>query len=477
MDDAIVVGENVYSRIQRGEHPREASWKGTHEVGTVVVFGILTTMAAFTPMLGLSGVSGKIWPNIPLVVIPVLLFSLLQSKLVLPAHLALLKPHRENDQVNFIFRLQRRIASWLENFVEKVYRPLLSRCLDYRYVVWSVFIALFLLVAGLVSGKWVPFEFMPKVEGDVVTAKLEMPVGIAFQSTETEIKKMEEAAQRVGSRHKDIHGKSVLVHVLATAGTQPFLTGFGGADVPLGSNVGEVTVQLSPAADRSISADEFIAEWRKEIGMIAGVVELSFRQETGAGGNAIDIEISGRDLTVLQEASDYITSELSGYSGVKDISTNSRKGKREMVFEEITPAGKALGFDLASVSNQVRQSFYGDEVQRIQRGRDELKVMVRYPQAERRSVENLEDVRLKTVNGDEVPLNVVAKAKPTRGPASIHRVDRKRAIKISADVDRARANANEVVARFNSEVLADLSVQFPGVKWDYLGEQKTRKTV
>ena len=475
VDDAIVVGENVYSRIQRGEHPREASWRGTHEVGTVVIFGILTTMAAFTPMLGLSGVSGKIWPNIPLIVIPVLLFSLLQSKLVLPAHLALLKPHNDNQEVNFLFRIQRRIAKGLETFVDKIYRPLLDGCLRFRYVVWATFITLLLLVAGLVAGKWVPFEFMPKVEGDVITAKLEMPVGIAFPSTEEEIAKIEKAAQRVGEKYQDIHGNPVAIHILATAGTQPFLTGFGAESVPIGSHIGEVTVQLSAAADRDISADEFITEWRKEIGVIAGVVELNFRQETGAGGNAIDIEISGRDLEMLEKAANHITTELAGYSGVKDISTNNRKGKREMVFSEITPAGMALGFDLASVSSQVRQAFYGDEVQRIQRGRDEVKVLVRYPESERRSIESLEEVRLSSANGDKVPLGVVAKAEPARGPASIHRVDRKRAIKISADVDRARANANEVVARFNSEVLDSLSVDFPGVKWDYLGEQKDQK--
>ena len=475
VDDAIVVGENVYSRIQRGEHPREASWRGTHEVGTVVVFGILTTVAAFTPMLGLSGVSGKIWPNIPLIVIPTLLFSLLQSKFVLPAHLALLKPHDANTDVNFIFRIQRKVAGGLERFVEKIYRPLLMRCLRHRYIVWSVFVALLLFVFGLVAGKWVPFEFMPKVEGDVVTAKLEMPVGVPFSTTEKEIQRMERAAQIVGSRHKDIHGNPVSVHILATAGTQPFQTGFAGGRVPLGSNIGEVTIELSPAAERSISADEFITEWRKEIGVIPGVVELSFRQETGAGGNAIDIEISGRDLAMLEKASNHITSELAGYTGVKDIATDNRKGKRELVFEEITPTGKTLGFSLQSVAGQIRQSFYGEEVQRIQRGRDEVKVMVRYPASERRSVENLEDVRLRTATNEEVPLAEVAEARPTRGPASIHRVDRKRAIKISADVDRARANANEIVERFNNEVLAPLSTRFPGVKWDYLGEQKDQK--
>ena len=475
VDDAIIVGENVYRRIQGGEHPREASWKGTHEVGTVVIFGVLTTMAAFTPMLGISGVSGKIWPNIPLVVIPVLMFSLLQSKLVLPAHLALLKPHSEDPNVNIIFRLQRRVASGLERFVQGIYKPVLMTCLRHRYSVWAVFIALLLGVAGLVTGKWVPFEFMPKVEGDVVTAKLEMPTGVPFSITKAEIERIEKAARVVGGRHKDSDGNSVSVHILATAGTQPFQTGFGAGRMPIGSNIGEVTVELAPAAMRSISADEFIAEWRQEIGLIAGVVELSFRQETGAGGNAIDIEIAGRDLETLKKAADHITGELSGYTGVKDISTDNRMGKRELVYEEITPAGRSMGFSLQSIALQIRQSFYGEEVQRIQRGRDELKVMVRYPADERRSVENLEDVRLRTINGDEVPLMEVASARPARGPASIHRVDRKRSIKISADVDRAKANANEVVSRFNKEVLDGLAAKFPGVSWDYLGEQKDQK--
>ncbi len=475
VDDAIIVGENVYRRIQHGEHPREASWRGTHEVGTVVIFGVLTTMAAFTPMLGISGVSGKIWPNIPLVVIPVLMFSLLQSKLVLPAHLALLKPHIEGDQVNVIFRIQRRVASGLEAFVHRVYKPVLMSCLRHRYSVWAVFVALLMIVVGLVSGKWVPFEFMPKVEGDVVTAKLEMPTGAPFATTEKEIAHIEKAAQRVGAKYRDVDGNPVSVHILATSGTQPFQMGFGSERVPIGSSLGEVTVELSPAADRDISADEFIAEWREEIGPIAGVVELSFRQETGASGNAIDIEISGRDLQMLQKAADHITIQLGTYAGVKDISTDNRRGKRELVYEHITPAGRAMGFTLQSTAKQIRQSFYGEEVQRIQRGRDELKVMVRYPESERRSIENLEDVRLRTPQGAEVPLIEVAAAKPMRGPASIHRVDRKRSIKISADVDRARANANEVVSRFNDEVLAGLSSKFPGVAWDYLGEQKDQK--
>jgi len=475
VDDAIVVGENVYLRIQRGEDPRLASWRGTHEVGTVVIFGVLTTVAAFTPMLGISGVSGKIWPNIPLVIIPTLLFSLIQSKFVLPAHLALLRPHRKENDGNIIFRIQRRVAEGLESFVEKIYRPVLVQCLRFRYVVWSFFIALLLLTVGLVAGKWVPFEFMPKVEGDVVAAKLEMPVGIAFENTQSEIKRIANAAKRVGEKHRGKDGSPVAVHILSTSGTQAFQTGFGGQEVPIGSNLGEVVVELKPASERTITADEFINEWREEIGRIPGVVELSFRQETASGGNAIDIEISGRDSEQLLEASEHITHALAEYAGVKDISTDMRKGKRELVYEKLTPAGKAMGFSLMSIARQIRQSFYGEEVQRIQRGRDELKVMVRYPESERRSLENLEDVRLSLGNYRDVPLDEVAVATPARGPATIHRVDRKRSIKISADVDRSLANANEVMGNLTGEVLDHLSEKYPGVKWDFLGEQKDQK--
>ena len=156
VDDAIVVGENVYRRMRQGEDPKEASWRGTHEVGVVVIFGVVTTMVAFTPMLGLSGVSGKIWPNIPLIVIPTLMFSLVQSKLVLPSHLALLKRSDPNRKVWPLSRLQRRISTGLEKFVLKVYSPFLKKCLRHRYVVLSAFVGIFILTVGLVAGNTTP---------------------------------------------------------------------------------------------------------------------------------------------------------------------------------------------------------------------------------------------------------------------------------------------------------------------------------
>lgn len=479
VDDAIVVGENVYSRIRKGEEPRLAAWRGTHEVGVVVTFGVLTTMAAFTPMLGLSGVSGKIWPNIPLVVMPVLLFSLFQSKLVLPAHLAMLRPHDPQRKLGPITRLQHWIADGMEWFIEHAYRPLLRRVLIYRYLVWALFVAALLVSVGLVGSGRVPFVFMPKVEGDVVTAKLVMPVGVNFDLTDQAIQKMEQAAVKIGSEYTGYDGQSVIKHYLASTGTQPFRSGFTPGNESVRSHVGELTLELIPAAERPWSGGQIISAWREEIGKISGVVELSFRQETSSGGNAIDIEITGSDLEELKAASDYLTDGLEGISGVTDISTDRRLGKWEVVYrrDALTEVGKSLGFNVFSVSNQLRAFFYGEEVQRIQRGRDEVKVMVRYPKDQRKAMETLEEVRLVSPKGDEVPIKQVITGQPYRGLSTINRVDGSRAITIAADVDRSTgANANAVVETFNQNILAHLTEKFPGVRWNYRGEQRDQQT-
>ncbi len=476
VDDAIVVGENVYTRIQGGEHPREASWKGTHEVGIVVIFGILTTMTAFTPMLGLSGVSGKIWPNIPLVVIPVLGFSLLQSKFVLPAHLALLKPHSANRSANPLTRLQRSISGGLERFVKAVYSPFLKVCLRFRYLVWVMFIALVVLSVSLVSTGWLPFQFFPKVEGEILSAKLEMPLGAPFAETREVVKRLEAAALELGATEQDNKGNPIVVNQLATAGMQPFQGGFSPA-VPTGTHLGEVTLELTAAKDRDLSSEQLKSMWQDLAGDIPGVVSLSFRAETAAGGNAIDINLTGPDNEQLVAAATWATERLrNDYKGVVDVSNSDRRGREELIVRDLTPRGKALGFDLNGVMNQVRNAFYGNEVQRLQRGRDEVKVMVRYPEAERGSLANFENMKLRTPGGEEVPLLDVVVPEYGRGPATVTRVDRFRTISLKADVDLAGGyNANEIVEKYTEEVLDRIPDKFPGVRYSFEGEQSDQR--
>lgn len=478
VDDAIVVGENVYTRIQGGEHPREASWKGTHEVGVVVIFGILTTIAAFTPMLGLSGVSGKIWPNIPLIVIPVLLFSLLQSKLVLPAHLALLKPTSREPKGNFLSKIQNRVSGGLEVFIERYYRPFLALCLRFRYIVWVTFIALVLICVSLAKEGWVPWEFFPKVEGEILTAKVEMPLGAPFSDTEEVIRKLEKAALEIQAEINDNNGDPVIVNLLATAGMQPFLGGgFQPGGPPTGTHLGEVTLELTAAKNRDISSDELRAVWQKKVGGLPGVVALKFSVETAAGGNAIDINLTGNDSKVLEDAARWATERLANdYEGVIDVSNSDRRGREEFIVRDLTPKGKALGFNLTAVMGQVRDAFYGNEVQRLQRGRDEVKVMVRYPEVERKSLQNLANMKLRTANGDEVPLLEVVEPEYGRGPASIQRVDRFQTITLRGDVDRSGGYvANEIVSKFTKEVLDQLGEKFPGVRYTFEGEQSDQR--
>ena len=427
VDDAIVTAENVYTRIQKGEHPSIAAWKGTSEVGTVVVFGVLTTMVAFTPMLGLSGVSGKIWPNIPWVVIPTLAFSLLQSKFVLPAHLALLAPTDRTKPVNRLFRMQRKIADGLETFVEKVYQPALESCLRWRYVTMMAFLAVLVLSLSAVVTGHIKFKFMPDVEGDILSAKVELAQGVPFEETEKVVQKIEAAAIALSEKYRAKNGEVILRHVLSSAGTQPFQTGIGGmVGPPRATHIGEVTLELSPAADRSAPSEELVAEWRRLVGVLPGVVELSIQAETATNGNAIDVNLTGADIDQLVIATAYTKDGLNTLAGVIDISDSNRSGKDELRFSGLTTAGRAMGFRLQDVAAQVRDSFYGNEVQRLQRGRDEVKVMVRYPEQARRSLDSLEKMKVRTPQGDEVPLLQVVKLETGQGPAVIERTDRQR---------------------------------------------------
>lgn len=481
VDDAIVTGENVYHRIQKGEHPSIAAWKGTSEVGTIVVFGVITTMVAFTPMLGLSGVSGKIWPNIPLVVIPTLAFSLLQSKFVLPAHLALLAPTDRSEKkrsrfflkrwIDGLFALQRKIADGLETFVEKVYQPSLGFSLKWRYVTAAAFISVLVLTLAVVGTGLIQFKFFPEVEGDILSAKVELTQGVPFEETEKVVQRIEAAAVELSEKYKADDGGSILKHILTSAGTQPFQTGVIIGGPPRATHIGEITLELSDAGGRSVDSQTLVAEWRRLIGTLPGVVELSIQAETATAGNAIDVNLTGPDLGRLEEATAFAKQGLEGFTGVIDISDSNREGKDELRFDRLTPAGRAMGFRLENVASQVRDAFYGNEVQRLQRGRDEVKVMVRFPRDDRRTLESLETMKIRTPEGDEVPLLQVVTLEPGRGPAVINRTDRQRSIKVTADVEPG-VNANEVVAGFTEKVLEQIPLKFPGVRYSFEGEQK-----
>jgi multidrug efflux pump subunit AcrB len=477
VDDAIVIGENVYHRIHElGEEPRVAAPRGTLEVAMVVIFGVLVTVMAFTPMLMVQGVGGKIWSNIPLVVIPTLLFSTIESKLILPAHLATLRKRSAGDRLGWLDRVQERVSRGLDWLAHSWYRPLIQRLLRWRYAVASAFVSLLLLTLGVVGAGWVPFVFFPVVEGDMISAKLALPEGVPVETTRAAVRKIEAAAQQLAAQYRTEDGRPIFKHIHSTIGAQPFQTspwaGGGGRAVHLG----EVTVELVPAAQRTVKARELEARWRELTGPIAGAVELTFRTNSERGGVAFEIQLSGPDRAQLSQAGEWLMGKLATYRGVIDIFTSERGGKREMKLD-LLPGAEATGLRLEDVSRQVRQSFYGEEVQRLQRGRDEVKVMVRYPREERQSLQNLSDMKIRTVAGGEVPFTEIARADYGRGYSTLTRNDRRPSVTITADVDVSdpQANAQTIVAQLTATHLEEIGRLFPGVTWSFEGEQKSQR--
>jgi multidrug efflux pump subunit AcrB len=472
VDDAIVIGENVYHRMSMGEPPHLAAPRGTNEVAVIVTFGVLVTVCAFLPMFAVSGVSGKIWRNIPWVVVPVLIISTIESKLILPAHLAQLKL-RDRGKMGWLMRTQTRIADGLDRIAENYYRPLVRWCVNWRYTVLFAFLAIFILAIGVVASGMVKFMFFPEVEGDILTAKLKLPEGVPVETTRRAVAQLEEGARRLGEVARAKDGRSVIKHTMATVGDQPFKTSFEMGSLSAGaSHVGEVTLELVGGYERDLTCAELVSQWRDLAGPIPGAVELTFKSAMERGGIAIDLELSGESLDELRGASDFIKGELAKFKGVIDISDSDHEGKREIKLN-MKPQAEPLGLRLGDVSRQVRQAFYGEEAQRLQRGRDEVKVMVRYPKEERLSIQNLSEMKIRNMDGSEVPFSEVAVADYGRTYSSIKRADRRRAINVTADIDLSipEANANEVVGELKSKVFPILQRDYPGVLWRFQGEQ------
>ncbi len=470
VDDAIVTGENIYTHSRRGVPGERAAIEGTLEVATPVTFGVLTTALAFLPLAMVGGVRGQIFAQIPAVVVPVLIFSLIESKFVLPSHLKNLKIRQESTSApNLLTRMQQSIADGLESLVYWVYKPLLGMALRWRYLTISIFIASLLIAVSVMSSGWMRFVFFPKVESETATATLQMPVGTPFGITDDIILKMESAANELRDKHRDpITGDSVILNILATAGSSG---GTGGGS----SNVGRVRFEIIGPEKRTvdISSRELVGEWRKAIGPIPGAESLTFRAEFGRGGDPIDVQFFGRDLQQLREVADLTKAHLESYEGIFDIGDSLSAGKRELELR-LKPSAQQLGLSVSDLASQVRQGFYGYEVQRIQRDRDEVTVVVRFPEDERRSLRDLQDIRIRTADGSAVPFSEVAEIISARGPATLYRIDRRRTLNVTADANKEVADLPAVKRGLN-EYLENTLVAYPAISYSLEGEAREQR--
>ena len=466
VDDAIVTGENIYTHMRRNPNRVQAAIEGTQEVAIPVTFGVLTTVAAFTPLLMIEGARGQIFAQIPLVVIPVLLFSIIESKFVLPSHMSHLNFHSEKAP-NLFARVQHKIADSFEWFVHHKYQPMLAWALRNRYLVLSGFIGGAIVVFALVSSGHVRFVFFPRVQAEIARATLEMPDGTPFEVTQAHVQRMSDAVRKLQAEHTD---PDTNVSVI-----ESILTNTGSSGGERGSHVGRVMFEIVPPEDRllQISSAELVRQWRKEIGDIPGAKNVSFRAEIGGGGSPIDVEISGIEFDNMNAASAQIKEALRQYPGVSDISDTFEGGKEEIELV-LKPAAQQLGISLADIARQVRIAYLGTEVQSLQRNRDEVKVYVRYPAQERQSLVNLERLSIRTPTGMSVPLASVASFELGRGYSQIRRVDRKRTLNVRADVDKESANIEGIKSDL-AELAVDLERQYPTLKISLEGEAREQR--
>ena len=467
VDDAIVTGENIYTHMRRNPDSVQAAIDGAQEVAVPVTFGVLTTVAAFTPLMMIDGIRGQIFAQIPYIVIPVLLFSIIESKFVLPSHLSRLNFFNP-AKPNVFARIQYRIADGFEWCIHHLYKPVLALALRNRYLSLALFFGGALVVFSLVAGGHIRFVFFPRVQSEVARASLEMPDGTPFEVTQKHIDRMTAAVIELQAKHVDPDtNESVIESIMSTAGSA------GGGS--RGAHKGRVMFEIVPPEERTlnVSSSELVREWRQIIGDIPGAKSVSYRAEIGRGGSPIDVQISGFEFTELQQVAALVKDELRGYSGVSDIEDSFEGGKQEIQLG-IRPEAQQLGITLAMLASQVRQAFFGTEVQSIQRNRDEVKVVVRYPKAERQSVENLQRLPIRTPSGAEVPLASVATIEMGRGYSSIKRVDRRRTVNVRADVNKQQTNIEGIKAdliKFAQEV----ELQFPDVRLSLEGEAREQR--
>ena len=483
VDDAIVVGENIHIYLKRGLSGVDAALEGAYQVAKPVIFAVLTTMVTFSPMILVEGALGKIWKIIPVVTILVLMFSLIESLTILPAHLAHMKINEAKKKNRFSqwwSDIQMGIHNWLQGFIKNKYTPVLELALKNRGNTVAIAISIFILTVGLVASGFIRFNFFPPLEADIVIAGVEYPEGTPVSLTKVGLDQIEKSAYKLKDSLEVLYPENkIFINMVSTAGDQAIKTqsarGPGNLDATFfGSHLAECVIELAPGEERPISTVEISKIWRELTGPIPGVKQVTFDSDLFTTGAPIEIQLSSVNREDLKAVTNSLKDKLQTYAGVFDIKDSFSAGKDEIKLN-LLPEAQNYGITMASLARQVRQAFYGDEVQRVQRGRDEVKVFLRYPKDERVSLNNLEQMNVRVGNNVEVPLGQVAQGELSSGYSTITRTDRKRSISITADVDLSEANANEILAKFESEHIVPILLDYPSVNYSFEGEQREQR--
>jgi len=461
VDDAIVIGESAYAEIQDKGHSLKNVVIGAQRVAVPATFGVLTTVAAFAPMLFVGTLFGSFFEAVGWVVILCLLFSLVESKLILPAHLAHMNAQQNKPNPGPLLKIQRKIDNALQHVINKRYQPTIEKAISRPGLTLTIFAAIFILSISLINNGLVRFVMLPDFASDIVQAEFAMAQGTPQSRSQEVLAHVQESLNELDREVSEQYGLeqgAVFKHRLAFLSSQ---------------TSGRVIVELLKDEEAFIDSKTVMRRWQENIGEIVGATYVGTVALAGPGQGAdISLKLIGPDVDNLRQAADQVAAKLKAFEGVFDVRNSLEAGKDEVQLK-LKPLGRNLGLTQYDIGHQVRQAFYGDEVQRIQRGNDEIRVMLRYDRAARESMQSLQELRIRTPQGDQVPLNTVADIKIGKAPNSIERVNRKRAARITAQVDKAIANPQAITAQIQPANPGDpIVAEFPAIKSDLDGISK-----
>ena len=467
VDDAIVVGENIYARVERGEHPHLAAVRGTQEVTWPVIVAVCTTIGAFLPLLFIEGRIGAFMGILPIVVTCALSVSLIEAFSILPSHLAeTLKPKRKDTTVpvsrwgEIAATFSRFKKVYFQDALTGVYERFLILAVRYRYVTCAAALVCLLIAGGFVAGGRVPFVLIQKMDSETLMIDLDMPVGTPAARTQEALLSIEEACLA----QEEVNTVWAIIGARINASQH-------GASTTVRSHLAQLVVELKPIEQRDRSSDEVIADLRAATANMSGVNSIRFRSlQGGPGGAELEIEVTGKEIEPLVAIAEQLQDTLAEYKGVYDIADDYEQGRPE-VQVELLESARSLGITTRWLATEVRGAFYGLEARTLQRGREDVDIRVRFPEPRRGHVYELETMRVVTPTGTAIPFREAARLDETRGTAAIRRVDQRRAVVVSADVDQTQNNADKILAD-----LAPLKTQLerdnPGVRISFTGNKR-----
>ena len=453
VDDAIVVGENVYEYRQRGMDYLTAAIRATRDIAAPVTFTILTTIVAFLPVMFLPGTTGKFWWPLPVVVITVLIISLVEALFILPAHLAHSSPAEGGGLSHWLHSRQRAIAASFDHFIDTRYRPFLAMCLHQRYITLTVAITLLLVTGGYGYSDHMGMILMPRVAADEIEAGVMLPVGTTRDQSAKVANEITEATHRMFQEHA-LHEQAE--GIKTNVRRQNFI---------------DVEIVLKAPDDRTMSAQDIIELWRDEIGDVEGVDQITFEAERGPGGwrDDISVDLSHSDIDVLAKASEAFFNRMKQFEATRDVNDSYTKGKLQFDYH-LLPEAYALGLTSEEVGRQIRDAFYGAVAMRQLRGTNEIEVRVKLPESERKSLFELESLLIRTPSGAEVPLHDIAEVSLGEAFISIDRRDGRRIVTVGMDV-MPQSATSRVIEAINTQVLPQLRADYPGITWSFQGSQ------